>query len=466
MERLDGLAARNGGRRLLAALAVVLVAALALRVGYAIDGNPDQPPDSQAYARIASNLYEHGSFEVRGPGFEKRVQPSSTYSPGLPLFVAGLYYITGGVHLELARVVLALAGAASVLLTYLLGRRLAGPGAGLLAAGVMAVYPALLEYQGLLLSEPLAAFLLVAGLLAFFSAIERKRGGGLGVWAGAGALFAALALVRPEYLPIALALPIVALARAAVRGHWRRTLVPAAAMLAATVVVLVPWTVRNIVVLDRAVPISTGGGKALYIGTYLDADGDPVKLRELLLDERPQLRARLERGGPLDDPDRLVLERALVAVAAREYPNLDVDSALARLGRANLADAATESPGPLAGMFVSKAFHSWTDAARSVMLDAPWRALQLAVLLLALVGLGILAWERRSEALVLGLILAYVSAISALLIASPRRELVVLPVLAALAGAGAIWLVGLALRPTPASGLESRRRSSSADDPA
>jgi hypothetical protein len=70
------------------------------------------------------------------------------------------------------------------------------------------------------------------------------------------------------------------------------------------------------------------------------------------------------------------------------------------------------------------------------MLKEPWRALQLAIVLLSLAGLLVLVLGRRKfEALIAGLTLLYMTAIGALLIASPRRELVVLPLLVALAGA-------------------------------
>jgi hypothetical protein len=56
---------------------------------------------------------------------------------------------------------------------------------------------------------------------------------------------------------------------------------------------------------------------------------------------------------------------------------------------------------------------------------------------LALAGLAVLALRRRFEALACAVVLAYMTAVAALLISSPRRELVVLPLLAALAGVGA-----------------------------
>src|SRR5690349_372804 len=87
-------------------------------------------------------------------------------------------------------------------------------------------------------------------------------------------------------------------------------------------------------------------------------------------------------------------------------------------------------------MLIEKGYETWTDTPRSVMEQEPWRALQLGILAFALLGLAVLAWRKRFEALVCGLVLLYMTAVGALLIASPRRELVVLPLLTALAGVG------------------------------
>src|SRR3954451_8820653 len=115
----SGLARRNGGWIGLAALVAILMVGLGLRVGEAWDGRAPVY-DAQAYAAIAANLEDGDGFTV-GAG---ATQPSSNYSPGLPLVVAGLYKATGGVHERLARVVLAVVGALSVLFAYGIGRRL------------------------------------------------------------------------------------------------------------------------------------------------------------------------------------------------------------------------------------------------------------------------------------------------------------------------------------------------------
>jgi hypothetical protein len=448
---------RREKKATLAVLAVLTLAGLGLRVGYAVEQPYSPPPDAGAYARIAENLAERGSFDTRPGGVGREVQPASAYAPGLPLLTAAVYWLSGGSHLTLVLVLLALIGAAAVPLTYLLARRLAfafcSPVgdkrhsveiAGLAGAAAVAVYPALLQYQGLLLTEPLAATLLAGSLVAYFRAADRSSPWR---WALTGALLGLLTLVRPEYLTVAILLPLICLAREVLRRFlgrmdvktaapvlWRRV-APVVVSVVATVLVLLPWTVRNEVVLGRLVPVSTGGGKALYVGTYLGAGGDGPKLRELLLEERPALRARLERGGALDDPHRFVLERVLDRVAAEEEPGKETDAALGALGRSHLEYDLSEEPERFAEMLATKAWETWTEPPRAVMRSGLWRVLQLAMCALALAGLALLARRWRwLETFACGLVLLYMTAIGAFLIASPRRELVVVPLLAALAG--------------------------------
>lgn len=438
---LAPVAARNGGRAGLAALITIITLGLGLRLAYAVEGRDYQPPDAVVYAQIAENLHENGEFSARGPETPRIHQPASAYSPGLPLLLSGIYGISGGEHQRLARILLALLGAATVWLTYLIGRRLSGTLAGLIGAAAIAIYPALLEYHGLLLTEPLAAFLLSGAVLAFLRAQDE---GGAGWWIVSGVALGALSLVRAEYLVVTLALPALALARGWRSSGLRAALVPSLVMLVAALLVLAPWTVRNAVVLERFVPVSTGGGKALYIGTHVEAEGDGEKLRSLLLARHPELRAKLARTGSLSDPDRYLLELLLTREAGRAHPGIDTDTALGKLGRENLGNAIAEQPGDLLAMLAAKAYDTWTEPAREPMKLAPWRALQLGLLAAAVLGLAILGRARRFEALVLGAIPLYITLVAAILISSPRRAIVPLPLLAALAGVGVAWLAALA----------------------
>ncbi len=423
---------RDLSRPWLAALIAVLVVAVGVRIGFAIDPQRPQEPDSIGYARIAKNLTAGDGFQEGG--FRTHLQEPSNYSPGLPLLVAGVYELSGGPHIELARIVLALIGSLSVLLAFLIASRLSGPLAGLIAAVVVAGYPALLQYQGMLMTEPLAVTLLAATLLAFLWAGDERRAG---AWALPGLLLGMLALVRPDYLLFAPVLAIVALFRARGRsGAWGPGLAAAALLLAAFLLPIVPWTVRNAIVLDRFVPVSTGAGKALYIGTAVPADGDGPRLRDDLLRTHPALAQRLA-GTPRDSQ----LDTLLAVLAARQHPGVSTDVALTRMGRANLDDEVSGDPLGFAGMLGRKAYRAWREGPRPIMHSAFWKGAQKVLALLALAGLIVLAVRRRWESIPVALLLLGMSANAALLIASPRRMIVLLPVVGALAGAAVAWAV-------------------------
>jgi len=419
----SGTAARNGGRAGLIALAAILLLGMGLRIDNAWEGRAPVF-DAVAYGTIARSLDEGRGFSL-GKG---ATQPADNYSPGLPLFVAGIYKASGGAHERLARVLLALIGSLSILFAYLIGRRLSGPAAGLIGAGAVAIYPALLEYQGMLMSEPLAAALLSGAVLAILWAADRR---GHASWLLPGALLGATAMVRPEYLAVAFLLALVVFARRA-RDDWRLSLAQAAILLAGVVLVVAPWTIRNAIALDRFVPISTGGGQVLFAGTYLPSDGNPERVGEEVLERHPELAGRLGA-----DPR---LEQILVALAAERYPGLESDKALARMGREQLWDDIGEQPVDYAGFVATKIGRIWSHGPRDVMREPLWEALHWALVGFGLLGLIVLAHQRRWEALLLAAIFLAITAISALLVASPRRVLVMLPLVAALAGVGATWL--------------------------
>src|SRR5918995_3690581 len=131
-------------------LGLILAAGFALRLIGVFDpiDSSYQGANAARYERIAALLYSDQRFAV--PGSDAPYD----WSPGAPLFYAGIYYLTGGVHPGLARLAIALLGLVTIAVCFLLGRRLSGPAAGLIAAALAAAYPAFVFNTGRLLSEP------------------------------------------------------------------------------------------------------------------------------------------------------------------------------------------------------------------------------------------------------------------------------------------------------------------------
>jgi 4-amino-4-deoxy-L-arabinose transferase-like glycosyltransferase len=411
---------RLGGRAVLTALAVVLVVALALRIWAATHGYEFRHgSDADQYERLAARLYQDGEFGI--PGSENPYD----FAPGMPFFAAAVYWLTGGVSPVTARIAVALFGTLAVFVVFLLGRRLGGPWAGVAGAAIAAVYPPTLFYTSLFSSEPLAMLTVPAGLLAFLWAADAGRP--LWAWLVPGVLFGLTAYLRPEYLLLTallalLAVVVVALRRGVVRG------VLAGALLAvAFAAVLAPWTIDVSNKLGRFVPVSTGGGKALYIGTFLPADGIHERVKQHLIHET--------RGGAPLPEERLrrIPMQPLLDRVARRYPDLPRDTALGKIGKQNLQHYATHEPVAFARMVLGKVAHMWHGAGDPSETFAG-SALHYIVLAAGVAGFVLLLLRRRWETIPIALLLLGISAIGGLLLAGNRRNLPVMPLVLALAG--------------------------------
>jgi 4-amino-4-deoxy-L-arabinose transferase-like glycosyltransferase len=428
---IRGLPERHG-RLTLALLGGVVLLGLLLRVVRALDPIDIPGPDSEAYNAIATYIYAEGEYGP--PGMEN----SSDWSPGAALLYAGIYFLAGGAKMGAARLVVALAGVALIVVAYVLARRLAraadvpeGP-AGIVAALAVAVYPAFVYDAGRLMSEPFAELGLAGFVLAFLWASGEGRRPR--AYLLPGLLLGLTALFRPEYLVFAVVFAVLALIWRARRHGWRDGALAGGALLVAFCVLVVPWTIRNYVVLDRVVPISTGGGKALFIGTYLPGDGDHYGTKRALY-----YRFHPDTELPPEEVNLKPMEPLLDRVASR-YPDLERDAALAKLGRQNLETLVSEEPLELVAMMGRKIARMWRSGSGPSMNSIPAGAVHVFGCVFGLVGLVLLAWRRSREALVIGLLILGVTAIGAVLLASTRRNLILMPLAFALAGTSVSWL--------------------------
>jgi hypothetical protein len=191
----------------------------------------------------------------------------------------------------------------------------------------------------------------------------------------------------------------------------------------------------------------------LFAGTYLPSDGDPEKVGAEVVERHPEL---FEPKAV----ERLRLEQILARLAAQRHPGVETDQALSRMGREQLWDDVSEEPLEYAGFVAKKVVRIWSHGPRDAMREPGWEIFHWLLVGFGLLGLIVLARQRRWEALLLATILVTITAISALLVASPRRVLVMMPLVAALAGVGVAWLIGCL---KDFGGHRSQDRSSSPD---
>jgi 4-amino-4-deoxy-L-arabinose transferase-like glycosyltransferase len=420
---------RFGGRLVFAALLAVLVLALVLRVVAAVNGYDFRHgSDADQYERLAAGLFHGDGFGV--PGSENPYD----FAPGAPYFAAAIYWLVGDVDPTAARIGMAVAGMLAVLVIFFIGRRLGGPIAGLVGATLAAVYPAPIFYTGLLSSEPIAMLTVSGAVLAFLWAADDGRSPW--AWLLPGALFGLTAYLRPEYLLLTALFALLALIIVWRRRSFVRGVLAGAALVVAFAVVIAPWTIHVSNDLGRFVPVSTGGGKALFIGTYLPGDGIHERVKQHLLHQI--------RGGPPIPEERLrrIPMNPLLDRVADRYPELPRDSALQRVGRMNLVHYASHEPVAFARMMAGKIAHMWHGAGDPSYTVAG-SAYHYIVLALGLCGLALLALRRRWEVIPIALLLAGISFIGGLLLAGVRRNLPVMPLVLALAGvsvaAAAMW---------------------------
>jgi Dolichyl-phosphate-mannose-protein mannosyltransferase len=186
---------------------------------------------------------------------------SATHPPLWPYLLAIPSWLGGTTHIGdftttagymPHRIFGCLVGAVTIVLIGYLGRRVGGQRTGLLAAGVAAVYLPLISVDASTMSETLYGTTIALALIAAYRVIDRPTNGRA---LALGAAIGLAALTRSEAL---LLVPLLVLPLAwRLRPTFVRVLVLACA---GTALVCAPWTIRNWIVFDQPVVISTNEG--------------------------------------------------------------------------------------------------------------------------------------------------------------------------------------------------------------
>ena len=218
-----------------AALAVRLLYTLIFARGVPVTG------DALTFHLVAGRLAEgEGFFRPPAQGIPAPLGtgPTAEHPPLFEVLLAGFDLV--GLDTPTAQKAgVCLVGTVTVVLIGLAGRELAGPRAGLIAAGLAAVYPMLWIADGSLMSESLYGALIAAIVLCalrFAREPTTRRALGLGVLVGLAALTRGEAILLVVLLLVPLARRQLRLAAVAVRPRWWCSR---------------PWTVRNLIEFER-----------------------------------------------------------------------------------------------------------------------------------------------------------------------------------------------------------------------
>jgi 4-amino-4-deoxy-L-arabinose transferase-like glycosyltransferase len=238
------------GRHFAARLAVIVALGVGLRalylltVGRNVTGIGDWWFYHWQANDIANGLWFVEPYRLR---FDHLELPSAGHPPLYPLALSAVSWL-GGTGTLSHRALGVPLGAVTIALVALLGRRAGGERVGLVAAALCALSPLMIATDGALMSETLYGPLLVLCLLAAWRLLDRPRPGAALATGGAIGL---AALTRSEAL---LLLPLLAWP-AAFRGGGGWPLRAGLTGLACALVIA-PWTIRNLAVFHRFVPIS------------------------------------------------------------------------------------------------------------------------------------------------------------------------------------------------------------------
>ena len=248
-------------RRFAIGLVAIGAVALVARVLFVVVVDPTVPPmgDASTYHLLAQNLADgQGYIRPFDSAILGEMRPTAEFPPLFPSVLAVIDRL-GGDAVETQRLLMTMVGTATVVLIGLLGRRVGGNAVGLVAAGVAAVYPMLFLSEAILYAETLAVPLVVVVLILAYRAADSPTP----TWfALLGLAIGLSALTRAEglLLVVLLTIPLGLAVRSA---DARRRLVLIGASVAATAVLVVPWTIRNAVQLDAFVPVSNNVGTAI-----------------------------------------------------------------------------------------------------------------------------------------------------------------------------------------------------------
>lgn len=284
-----GLRLRERHFLLLVLLLAFCLRMVAIGIFTGLNAPPKRGTDEYEYDVYAWNVAQGRGYRGPSADVQDRDHLTAYRAPFPSLCWAGVYRLCG--HRYAAAYAFdSLLGALTALLLYGITRNCFDRRAARLAAFLYAVYPLAIFFNLTLLTETLASFLVC---LFAWCCLHLKDTRGRAWAVGAGTGLGLLILSKPGYVAM---LPFLGLWAVLVCGRspelWKRAgIIPLMAGL-----LLLPWIVRNALVMHAFIPLSTGGGSMLLQANNRIVVSDPRYYGYAIWDTdlpeyAPQLRA-------------------------------------------------------------------------------------------------------------------------------------------------------------------------------
>ena len=246
-------------------LILILLAAVLVRLPVAVyvgdhvtvlPGIHDQVSyDALARSLLAGRGY---SFPVKWYPFTPANTPTAHWSFVYPLYLAGIYALTG-YHPLVARLVQSTVGGALIcFLIYLIGRRVVDEATGLVGAALAAAYGYFIYYNVALMTE---TFFITLVLFSLYLSLDLKEKPSLARWAGLGLALGLATLLRQTvllFVPFLLLWLFWNLKKDGIR--WWYFTVP----IVVIILLIAPWTLRNYRAYHRFLLLNSNAGYALF----------------------------------------------------------------------------------------------------------------------------------------------------------------------------------------------------------
>lgn len=320
-------AKRTSARPVLILTAVIVVAILlrvfsALWQGNAVRSLPGVE-DQISYDMLARQLLAGQGFTVPVNWWPvtQAGEPTAHWSYLYTLYLAAVYAVFGAQPLIARLLQAVIAGVLLPWLTWRVSRRVFGDRVGLVAAGISAVYVYFFYYAGALMTE---TFYIITILWTLDCALRLADAGPASLqrwrpWLELGLAMGAAILLRQLFM---LVVPVILLWLwwLALRNDRRLALSRAllarfAAAGVVTILLILPWTIRNYQAFGRLVPLNTNSGYAFFWGNHPIHGASFISILPATGPSYQQLIPRELRG--LDEAalDQELLRRGLAFVA-------------------------------------------------------------------------------------------------------------------------------------------------------